>query len=353
MQGDLAVFPLPMLTFLLSTLAAGLVLRADLGRPVAMRFLSAFFVVLAVGSLMVGLRFGYGVERLVPVQRALPLFAGPLLWLGFAGFTRDRLGALALGHLGAALAVVLLVPLVGAPLLDLDLIAVASYLIYAGALVWIWSRGANHLSHARMGDAGALRGWMLAGAVLLVVFALADTAIAVSFAMQRSGDAMALISAGAVVMGLGLIAVIVAVAKGRSEGAARPAVSFAAAGEGDAALEARARALLLDTRLYLDTDLTVDRLARRLQVPSRALSSAINQTKGVNVSQYVNDFRLDHAAALLRDAEGSVAEVMEQSGFLTRSNFYRAFQQRHGMTPAAYREAAKAGQAGQAGQSGI
>lgn len=348
MQGDLAVFPLPMLTVLLSTVAAGLVLRADLGRPVATRFLAAFFGVLAVGSLMVGLRFGYGVERLVPVQRGLPLFAGPLLWLGFASFTRDRMGALALAHLGAAAAIVGLAPLMFADLLDLDLIAVGSYLIYAGALVWMWSRGANHLSHARMGDAGALRRWMLASACLLVVFALADTAIALSFAMQRSGDAMALISGGAVVMGLALIAVIVAVAKGRSEGAARLVVP-SGAGEGDAALEARARALLLDTRLYLDTDLTVDRLAKRLQVPSRALSLAINQIKGINVSQYVNDFRLDHAASLLSAAEGSVAEVMEQSGFLTRSNFYRAFQQRHGMTPAAYREVTKAARAGQSG----
>lgn len=111
-----------------------------------------------------------------------------------------------------------------------------------------------------------------------------------------------------------------------------------------AALEARARQVLMETKLFLDTDLTVDRLAKRLVVPSRALSLAINQTKGMNVSQYVNDFRLDHAAALLADGQGSVAEVMEQSGFLTRSNFYREFQRRFGKTPAAYRDAAKAGQ---------
>ena len=112
------------------------------------------------------------------------------------------------------------------------------------------------------------------------------------------------------------------------------------------ALEARARTLLTESRLFLDTDLTVDRLAKRLTVPSRALSLAINQTKGVNVSQYVNDFRLDHAAGLLAEGQSSVAEVMEQSGFLTRSNFYREFQRRFGVTPAAYREAAKAGQSG-------
>jgi AraC-like DNA-binding protein len=87
-------------------------------------------------------------------------------------------------------------------------------------------------------------------------------------------------------------------------------------------------------------------LAKRLQVPSRALSLAINQVKGMNVSQYVNDFRLDHAAKLLAEGQGSVAEVMDQSGFLTRSNFYREFQRRFDMTPAAYRDVAKRGQSG-------
>ena len=204
--------------------------------------------------------------------------------------------------------------------------------------------GGNYLSHARIEDATVLRRWMLAAAGLLLVFALTDTVIALSFAAQRSGDAMAVISVGAVVMALGLIAVIVAVSKGGWRMTTPAAVVKPSPDADGAALEARARQVLMETKLFLDTDLTVDRLAKRLVVPSRALSLAINQTKGMNVSQYVNDFRLDHAAALLAGGQGSVAEVMEQSGFLTRSNFYREFQRRFGKTPAAYRDAVKAGQ---------
>lgn len=344
MQGDLAVFPMPMLTFLLSAVAAGLLLRADLGRVTAARFFAAFFLVLAVGALMVGLRFGYGVNRLVPLQRALPLFAGPLLWLGFASFTRDRIASLALWHLGIVGAILAVTPLVFVDLLELDLIVGASYVLYAGDLLWMWARGGNYLSHARIEDATVLRRWMLAAAGLLLVFALTDTVIALSFAAQRSGDAMAVISVGAVVMALGLIAVIVAVSKGGWRMTTQAAEVKPSPDADGAALEARARKVLMETKLFLDTDLTVDRLAKRLVVPSRALSLAINQTKGMNVSQYVNDFRLDHAAALLADGQGSVAEVMEQSGFLTRSNFYREFQRRFGKTPAAYRDAVKAGQ---------
>ena len=346
MQGDLAVFPLPMLTFLLSAVTAGLVLRADLGRRTATRFFGAFFVVLAIGSFMVGLRFGYGVDRLVPVQRALPVFAGPLLWLGFASFTRDRIGALALWHLGSAGAIVAVAPLVVADLLDLDLIVGLSYVVYACALMWMWSRGVNHLSHARIENVIGLRRWMLTAAGLLLAFALADTVIALSFAAQRSADAMAVISTGAVVMALVLIAVIIAVSKGGGRMTSQVSVVKTSPDAEGAALEARARQVLTEKQLYLDTELTVDRLARRLGVPSRALSLAINQVKGMNVSQYVNDFRLDHAATLLAEGQGSVSEVMEQSGFLTRSNFYREFQRRFGMTPAAYRDAAKADQSG-------
>ncbi|WP_407926009.1 helix-turn-helix domain-containing protein [Cochlodiniinecator piscidefendens] len=103
-------------------------------------------------------------------------------------------------------------------------------------------------------------------------------------------------------------------------------------------LEQETHAFLLKTQLYVDTDLTVDRLAKRLHVPTRSLSAAINQTKGVNVSQYVNDFRLNHAADLLLNSKLSVAKVMEHSGFLTRSNFYREFQRLYNETPASYRQ---------------
>lgn len=348
MQGDLATFPLPILTFLLSSVASGLIWRADLGQVWANRFFASFFLVLAVGALMVGLRFGYGVDQFIPLQRALPLFAGPLVYLGFACFAvgSGRVPRLALIHLGVAVLIVAFAPIAFADLLDLDVIVALSYLVYAGLLLRLWGRGPNGLPHARIESATALRRWMLGAVALLVVFALADTAIALSFAAQRAGDAMSLISAGAVVMALGLIVVIVTVSKGGGRFTSQVTVVRTKPEPDADALEARTRALLLDTQLYLDTELTVDRLAKRLQVPSRALSLAINQVKGMNVSQYVNDFRLDHAAKLLAEGQGSVAEVMDQSGFLTRSNFYREFQRRFDMTPAAYRDVATRGQSG-------
>lgn len=102
-------------------------------------------------------------------------------------------------------------------------------------------------------------------------------------------------------------------------------------------LERSVRALLKESRLYLDTDLTLERLAKRLHVPARAVSRAINQTQQMNVSRYVNGFRVRHAADLLASSDMSVTEIMEHSGFLTRSNFYREFERIHSQSPAEYR----------------
>ena len=94
---------------------------------------------------------------------------------------------------------------------------------------------------------------------------------------------------------------------------------------------------MLREALYLDSGLTADRLARHLHVPARALSEAVNRHLGMNVSQYVNGFRLRRAADLLAQTDDGLAEVMAQSGFLTRSNFYREFLREYGQTPTAYR----------------
>jgi AraC-like DNA-binding protein len=89
--------------------------------------------------------------------------------------------------------------------------------------------------------------------------------------------------------------------------------------------------------LFLEADLTVQRLARRLHLPARSLSAAINRTQGSNMSQYVNTFRLAHAARLLVESKDSVTRIAEQSGFMTRSNFYREFQRVYGQSPKEYR----------------
>ena len=107
----------------------------------------------------------------------------------------------------------------------------------------------------------------------------------------------------------------------------------------DAEVVARLDRLLAKQKLFLDPDLTLGRLSRRLGVPVKQLSAAINRSTGENVSRYVNGFRIERACERLRAGE-TVTAAMDSSGFNTRSNFNREFRRITGKSPSAWREAA-------------
>ncbi|MBO9465242.1 AraC family transcriptional regulator [Tropicibacter sp. R15_0] len=100
----------------------------------------------------------------------------------------------------------------------------------------------------------------------------------------------------------------------------------------DAALMQRLETLLSQEQLFLEPDLTLSRLAKRLHVPIKQLSATINRHTGENVSRYVNGFRIRHACDLLRAGQ-PVTEVLFASGFNTKSNFNREFLRLMGASP--------------------
>ncbi|MDG1211928.1 MAG: helix-turn-helix domain-containing protein [Paracoccaceae bacterium] len=57
----------------------------------------------------------------------------------------------------------------------------------------------------------------------------------------------------------------------------------------------------------------------------------------------MNDRRIEAAAEALLTTNSKIEIIAQNSGFLSRSNFYREFQGVHGITPAAYRKAGEAG----------
>ncbi|SHL67855.1 AraC family transcriptional regulator [Roseibium suaedae] len=90
--------------------------------------------------------------------------------------------------------------------------------------------------------------------------------------------------------------------------------------------------LMSEGQLYLDPDLTLGRIARRLKAPEKQLSAMINQATGANVSRYINGYRIRHACGLLSDG-ASVTTAMYASGFNTKSNFNREFLRVMGCPP--------------------
>lgn len=339
-------FPLPMLTAVLCGVIAVHVWRLDLGARRASRTLSAVFALASVQALLVGLRFGYGSAEVLALQRTLPLLAGPLIFLGFAAlrFDGQRLRRRVAGHLGAPLLVTLLMAIGVIDLRLSDALISTSYLFYILCLALLWREGPDALIHARIDRARELSRWMLFSIGVLAFVFLLDTTIAVDFALNAGANVATFISYGSLPLILVLIAILLAVPR-ISEGAKQARRNKAGGPQvADIDIEARLAALLSAEQLFLDPNLTLQRLARRLHLPARSVSAAVNETKGINVSQYVNAYRVDYAASLLKHGTQSVKDVAAASGFLTRSNFYREFQRIHGMAPGDYRNVWAAGQ---------
>ncbi|MCV6631161.1 MAG: AraC family transcriptional regulator [Flavobacteriaceae bacterium] len=92
---------------------------------------------------------------------------------------------------------------------------------------------------------------------------------------------------------------------------------------------------------YLDEELTLQKLAKQLEIPERELSILINQSLGKHFFDFVNEYRIKHAKKLLKDStkkELTVQQILYEVGFNSKSSFYTAFKKSTQQTPSAYRK---------------
>ncbi|MFN3273073.1 MAG: helix-turn-helix domain-containing protein [Paracoccus sp. (in: a-proteobacteria)] len=350
--------PLPfVVTLLLLILFATLARRDREDRP-DIPFM-ALILLVAGQSFLAGLRWGYGVQAVGWVTPVLAGLVPPLVWCGvLAVLRRDWFHpSRILLHALPALSVA------GLMALDRDLIdpaLVVIFLGYAGAILRMMRRGADTLRLTPLERAGTAYRAILFAASALLLTAVMDLAVYLDFALLLGRNALPIIQTGNLAA-LALLA-IAAAAIGRTPGvdeprpvAAPPASSQPPSlppslpppspphspptdDDGHAAALRAIDGLLTDRHIYRDVDLTLDRLARRLGMPARQISGAINQLRGKNVSQYINEFRVAEACDLLARSDRPVTEIMFDVGFQTKSNFNREFRRVTGMTPVQWRQ---------------
>jgi AraC-like DNA-binding protein len=96
---------------------------------------------------------------------------------------------------------------------------------------------------------------------------------------------------------------------------------------------------MAEARPYLQSNLTVEQLARQLAMPPRELSRAINQGFGQNFFEFVSGYRVEEARRQLDDPSNtaSILQIMYDAGFNSKSVFNTAFKKATGMTPSQYR----------------
>lgn len=103
-------------------------------------------------------------------------------------------------------------------------------------------------------------------------------------------------------------------------------------------LEAEMARLFDTERIFLEPDLNMTDVARRLGTNRTYLSNFINQRFRMTYTDYVNSRRVAYAATLLTDTDHTLDVVARMSGFSSLSNFRRLFALKYGCTPAQYRK---------------
>lgn len=300
-----------------------------------------FFGLLFVEAGLVGLRFAYGVVDFVALQRSLPVWIAPSLYLGFVALTFPeaalRRSIIRTGSFAALLTLAMLFPIAVAGFID-GLIAL-TFSVYAFLLIKLWAGGPDRLSMAPTGQARFLHKLLAVAIVIMLATIATDLWIALLFTRQMPETASVVISYASLAFILTALGIAVFVAR---QGVPRRKAEKKDPADADhKALVDKAKRVLIEQNLYRDPALTLTRFARRTGVPDRDLSIAINDVAAVNVSQFVNQVRLEEAARLLTETEEPVTRIHEDVGFLTRSNFYREFRRQFGDAPGVFRKKAQ------------
>jgi len=96
---------------------------------------------------------------------------------------------------------------------------------------------------------------------------------------------------------------------------------------------------------YLNTHfsekLTSEMLANRCGYTKEHFSRKFKQYTGMNFCSYLNALRLNRAKELLMTSEKTVDEIMEESGFTSRGEFFGKFRQKFGESPLQFRKSQK------------
>jgi AraC-like DNA-binding protein len=86
-----------------------------------------------------------------------------------------------------------------------------------------------------------------------------------------------------------------------------------------------------------DLHLNVRLLKSCCRIRDNNVSSRFRSTMGITIKQYVEALRMEAASRLLRDRGIGILDIAFAVGYSNLQTFYRAFERRHGCTPANYR----------------
>ena len=299
------------------------------------RLLAVFLMAVALQSLGMALTGGYGITLLRPALPVTATIIPPLAWITFrAALFRVPSPAECAPHALAPLFT--LFCRIFAPA-TIDAVVPLVFAAY-GAGILLRLRVADDPPLARL-EAGGLPTMLWRGlGWSLIASAFGDVLIAGAYATGHANWAALLIGLFPTVtlLALGLFsATNAATGDDEDEPDAETTILPETAVE-DADILVRLDGFLARDKAHLDPGLTLARLSRRLHLPEKRLSAAVNRATGGNVSRHINGWRIRHACTLI-EAGDTMTTAMLDSGFNTKSNFNREFLRVTGSTPSKWR----------------
>jgi AraC-like DNA-binding protein len=334
----MTTLPLAWIVSILTSIAA-FALSQDTRIPFLARFFfCAFLLTLATAGLLLGLRLSFDTTWAADLQPLVAVMIAPSAYLGFEALTQNGASEWRKPLLLNGVPIVFTQVAIMSDLpVSADVFVLGITSIYLFRLARILRCTADdfvhvaphalHILRSALYAAIFLLGLMVASDLLVVAASiLAGDAIVLRFLTGLSGVFTAFIFVVALV-GAPMLLRSTKTSLTSPEGPS----------DGDRAMLAKLDAFMNNTNIYKDSNLTLARVARRLSVPVRDVSTAINRITGENFSRYINGFRVRHAQDALRETELPITEVMFESGFVSKSSFNTEFRRITGRTPSQFR----------------
>lgn len=104
-------------------------------------------------------------------------------------------------------------------------------------------------------------------------------------------------------------------------------------------LATRIEAAMTQDAVYLDPNLSLQKLSRHVGALPNQISQTLNEQIGSTFFDYIAHHRVEAAKPLIVEGAANSLTVSLDVGFNSRSTFYKAFKRETGMTPKAYRNA--------------
>jgi AraC-like DNA-binding protein len=96
--------------------------------------------------------------------------------------------------------------------------------------------------------------------------------------------------------------------------------------------------IMINEKLFTNPDLKSSEIAVKLEISTHELSKLINENIGKSFTDFINEYRIKEAKELIKtNSKYTIEAIGTQSGFNSKSAFYKAFKKFTNVTPAKYK----------------